>query len=132
MAIAMVFIPSVFISAFYFLYPDLVIGFFIKNEMYKSASGLLGLFGVFITAYSLITLFVYYFLSIKRTNIYIPVLLAALSQLLLIIIYHSSLFAVVAISLSVALILLITLIIYYIKTYGEYKRINNVARVLNI
>ena len=132
MAIGIVFIPSVFISAFYFLYPDLIIDFIIKNQTYKSASGLLGAFGVFITIYSLITLFVYYFLSIKKTNVYIPVLLAALSQLLFIIIYHSSLFAVVAISLLVALILLITLIFYYIKTYGEYKRLNNVAGIINI
>lgn len=132
MAIALVFIPSVFISLFYFLYPDLSINFFIKNEIYRSASGLLGLFGIFITTYSLITLFVYYFLSIKKTNVYIPVLLAALSQLLFIALYHGSLFVVVVISLLVALILLATLVIYYIKTYGEYKKINNVAGILNI
>lgn len=132
MAIAMVFIPSVFISAFYFLYPDLAINFFIKNEIYRSASGLLGLFGIFITIYSLISLFVYYFLSIKKTNVYIPVLLAAIAQLLLIIFYHGSLFMVVSISLLVVLILLVTLVIYYIKTYGEYKRINNVAGIFNI
>ena len=120
----MVLVPSVFISAFYFLYPDLSISFFIKNEIYRSASGLLGLFGVFITIYSLITLFVYYFLSIKKTNIYIPVSLAALSQLLLIILYHGSIFMVVAISLLVTLILLATLVIYYIKIYGEHKKLN--------
>ncbi|MDO8659075.1 MAG: oligosaccharide flippase family protein [Candidatus Parcubacteria bacterium] len=132
MAIALVFIPSVFISTFYFLYPDLVINFFIKNEIYRSASGLLGLFGVFITIYSLITLFVYYFLSIKKTNVYIPVLLAAISQLLLIVFYHGSLFAVVVISLLVSLVLLSTLVIYYIRIYGEYKKINNIAGILNI
>ncbi len=132
MAIAMVFIPSVFISIFYFLYPDLSISFFIKNEIYRSASGLLGLFGVFIAIYSLITLFVYYFLSIKKTNVCIPVVLAAISQLLFIIFYHGSLFTVVVISLLVALILLAALVIYYIKIYGEYKRISNVAGILNI
>jgi len=132
MAIAVVLIPSVFISTFYFLYPDFSINFFIKNEIYRSASGLLGLFGVFITIYSLISLFVYYFLSIKKTNVYIPVLLAALSQLLLITFYHSSLFIVVITSLLVSLILLATLVIYYIKTYGEHKGINNVAGILNI
>ncbi len=124
MAIAMVFIPSVFISTFYFLYPDLSINFFIKNEIYRSASSLLGLFGVFITTYSLITLFVYYFLSIKKTKVYIPVLLAALSQLLLIAFYHGSLFMVVVISLLVALVLLVTLVIYYIKIHGEYRKLN--------
>jgi len=125
MAIAMVFIPSVFISIFYFLYPDLIIGLIVKNEAYKSASGLLGLFGVFITIYSLITLFIYYFLSIRKTSIYIPVLFAAMSQLLLITFYHSSLLTVVAISLLVALILLVALVIYYIKVYGEYKKAYN-------
>jgi hypothetical protein len=125
MAIAMVFIPSVFISIFYFLYPNLSISFIVKNEMYQSASGLLGLFGIFITIYSLITLFVYYFLSIKKTNVYVPVLLAALSQLFLITLYHDSLFIVVIISLSVVLILLTTLIIYYIKIYGKHGRISN-------
>ena len=129
MAIAMVFIPSVFISIFYFLYPDFSISFFIKNEIYRSASDLLGLFGVFITIYSLITLFVYYFLSIKKTKVCIPVLTAALIQLLLITLYHSSLFTVVAISLSVALILLATLVIYYIKIYGEYRKLNKQAMI---
>ena len=124
MAIAMVFIPSVFISAFYFLYPDLSISFIIKNEAYKSASGLLGLFGVFITVYSLITLFVYYFLSIKKTNVYIPVLLAALTQLLLITLYHSSLFIVVVITLLAALTLLAVLVAYYIKIHGQSRKLN--------
>jgi len=132
MAIAMVLIPSVIISIFYFLYPNLAISFIIKNEVYQSASGLLGLFGIFITTYSLITLFVYYFLSIKKTNVYIPVLFAALSQLLLITLYHGSLFIVVVISLMVALILLTTLIIYYIKIYGEHRKVNNVAGIPNI
>ena len=129
MAIALVSIPSILITAFYFLYPDFSISFFIKNEIYRSASGLLGLFGIFITTYSLITLFVYYFLSIKQTNVYIPVLFAALSQVLLITLYHDSLFAVVAISLLVSLILLSILVTYYIKTYGEYKRIGNIVEV---
>lgn len=129
MAIAMVLIPSVFISMFYFLYPDLSISFIVKNSAYKSVSDLLGLFGIFITIYSLITLFVYYFLSIKKTKIYIPILLAALSQLLLLTFYHSSLFVVVVISFFVALILLIALVVYYIKTYGEYRRLNGQVMV---
>jgi len=122
MAIVLVFIPSVFISIFYFLYPNLSISFILKNEMYQSASGLLGLFGIFITIYSLITLFVYYFLSIKKTNVYIPILLAALSQLSLITLCHGSLFMVIVISLLVALILLAILVIYCIKIYGEYGK----------
>jgi len=127
MAIALVFFPSVLISILYFLYPDLAIIFFVKNKTYLSASHLLGLFGVFITIYSLISLLTYYFLSIKKTNVYIPVLIAALSQLLLITVYHSSLFIVVVISLLLALILLAVLVIYYIKIYGEYRKLNKEA-----
>jgi len=132
MALAIVFVPSVFISAFYFLYPDFSISFFTKNEIYRSASSLLGLFGIFVTIYSLITLFVYYFLSIKRTNVYIPILIAALTQLLLVNFFHGSLFVVIVISLFVSLVLLVTLAIYYIKTYREYKKLNYVAGILNI
>jgi O-antigen/teichoic acid export membrane protein len=132
MAVAMVLVPSILISAFYFMYPDFSINFFVKNATYRSASDLLGLFGIFITTYSLITLFVYYFLSIKKTNVFIPVVFSAIVQSLLITFYHSSLFVVVMISLSVSLLLLATLIVYYIKTYGEYKKISNVAGVFNI
>jgi len=129
MAIAIVFIPSVLISAFYFLYPDFTISFFIKNEIYRSASSLLGLFGVFITTYSIISLFVYYFLSIKKTNVYIPVLFAAIMQMLLITFLHSSLFIVVMISLLVSLFLLAILVFYYIKSYGEYKRVGDMVEI---
>ncbi|MDP2684882.1 MAG: hypothetical protein Q8P20_07665, partial [bacterium] len=108
---------------------DLLISFIIKNEAYRSASNLLGLFGVFITIYSLIALFVYYFLSTKKTNVYIPVIIAALSQLLLLTFYHGSLFVVVAISLLVALILLVILIAYYMRTHGEYGKVSNVAGI---
>lgn len=123
MALVLVFAPSAFLSIIYFLYPDFIIKFFIKNEAYLSVSHLLGLFGIFTTAYSLISLFIYYFLSVKKTNVYIPVVFFALVQVLLIILYHHSLFQVVIISLAVSILLLSTLLFYYIKVYGEYKKI---------
>lgn len=129
-AIVMVFVPSVLISIFYFLYPNFAISFFIKNDTYLSASGLLGLFGIFITTYSLISLFIYYFLSIKKTKVYVPIILAAMSQILLIIIYHDRLFTIVIISLFVSLVLLTMLVFYYIKIYGEYKKINKQAFII--
>ena len=123
-AIFMVLVPSVLISVFYFLYPDISISFFIKNETYLSVSALLGLFGIFITTYSLISLFVYYFLSIKKIKVFVPVILGAISQILLIIIYHDRLFTIVVISLFVSLAVLATLVFYYLKIYREYKKIN--------
>jgi len=123
MAVALVFVPSAVLSMIYFLYPEFIIKFFIKNEAYISASSLLGLFGLFTTTYSLISLFTYYFLSVKKTNVYIPVVFFAVVQVLLIVFYHDSFFRVVIISLVVSLLLLSTLLFYYIKVHGEYKKI---------
>ena len=114
-SIALVFVPSILISIFYFLYPDFAIGFFIKNKVYLSVSRYLGLFAVFITIYSLISLFVYYFLSIKKTKIYIPIVFSAMAQALLINLYHDSFFKVIIISLLVSLVLLVLVLSYYIK-----------------
>ena len=119
LSIALVFIPSILISVFYFLFPDFAIGFFIKNKVYLSAASLLGIFGVFITMYSLSSLFTYYFLSINKTKVYIPVVFCAIVQALLIILYHDSLFEVVIISLIVSVVLLIVLLFYYIKTIAN-------------
>ena len=120
MAIVLVFIPSILISIFYFLYPDFAIGFFIKNKVYLSGSHLLGLFGLFITIYSLISLFVYYFLSIKKTKVYIAVISSAIVQALLITLYHDSLLKVVIISLIVSVILLVSLLFYYTKVIRSH------------
>jgi len=123
LAIILVFIPSILISVFYFLYPDFAIGFFIKNKVYLSASRYLGLFAVFITIYSLVSLFVYYFLSIKKTKVYIPVIVCAIAQVLLIALYHDSFFKVVIISLIVSLALLILLLFYYIMTIANRNKV---------
>lgn len=130
-AILMVFVPSILISIFYFLYPDFSISFFIKKETYLSASNLLGLFSLFITMYSLASLFLYYFLSINKTNVYIPVVFLAIAQAVLIVFYHDSLFEVVIISLVISVVLILTLLFYYIKTYGEYKKIEKSVIIID-
>lgn len=122
LAIVLVFIPSIIISIFYFLFPDFVISFFIKNKVYLSAASLLGIFGVFITIYSLVSLFTYYFLSINKTKVYIPVVFCAIVQALLITLYHNSFFEVVIISLIVSAGLLIVLLFYYIKTIANRNK----------
>jgi len=132
MAIAMVLVPSILICVFYFLYPDFSMSIVVKNEIYKSAANMLGLYGIFIAIYSLIALFVYYFLSIKKTKVCIPLILAAIIQLILITFYHNSLSTIVFISLFVALILLVTLIVYYLKIYREYKEISNKQAVIGV
>lgn len=122
-AILLVVIPSILISVFYFLYPNFTIGFFIKNKIYLSVSSLLGLFAVFISTYSLSSLFVFYFLSIKKTKVYMIVASCSIAQVILIILYHDSLYNVVTISLAVSIILFILLLSYFIKIIVDRNKL---------
>jgi len=131
MAIGMVAIPSILISIFYFMQPEFAIRLFVKRDVLFSGSNILGIFGIFITIYSLVSLFVYYFLSIKKTKVYLPVIFSALTQGIAINFFHSSLLQVVLISLGVSTSLLIVLTIYYIKLYREFKKVKKTAIFVN-
>lgn len=113
LSIALVLIPSICLSFFYFLYPEIVIKFFLKRDVYLSASGQLGLFGVFTAIYSLLYLFVYYFLSIKRTKIFLPIIIGSFAQAFLIFVYHKSFAQVITISIVITSIVLVSLLVYY-------------------
>lgn len=113
LAIALVLIPSICLSFFYFLYPEIIIKFFLKRDVYLSVSGLLGLFGVFTAIYSLLYLLTYYFLSIKRTKIFLPIIIGSFAQAFLIFVYHKSFAQVITISITIISILLVSLLMYY-------------------
>lgn len=122
MAVVLVAVPSILISTFYFVEPQLAVKLFIKRDVFFSTSNILGIYGIFITIYSLISLFVYYFLSIKKTKVYLPVIFSAILQAILINFYHSSLLQVILISIAISGLLLIGLSVYYLKVYKEFKK----------
>ncbi len=101
------------ITLFYFLFPEFIINMFLKNTLYLSATPYLGLFGIFISIYSLCSIMMYYFLSIKKTWIYKPILLAALFQGVAIYLFHSTFYDVIFISIFSVTLLFIFLISYY-------------------
>lgn len=115
-AVLMVFIPSLAISIFYFIFPEFALTFFLKKPEYLAMSKYLGLFGIFIAIYSVISLLTYYFLSIKKTRVWIPLLSASIAQGLLIYLFHTTFEQIIYISLSVSVLLLIYLLIYFKKT----------------
>lgn len=119
-SLILVFLPSVIVSIFYFIFPTFAISFFTKGE-YTSASNLLGLFAIFITVYSLLFVVTNFFLSIKKTKIFIPIALGAILQASLIWVYHNSFLQVIIISGSISSLLLVLLLLYYWHLYGRKK-----------
>lgn len=119
MSLLLVFLFSVAISIFYFLFPEFVIGVFSKNQATLSIAPYLGLFGIFITVYSLLTVLNNFYLSINKTVIYIPIIIAALLQLVFIWLYHGTVLEVIIVSLTITSLLLIGLLVYYWKLYGK-------------
>jgi O-antigen/teichoic acid export membrane protein len=113
LSILLVLLPSIAITIIYFIIPDLIMSIFgIKNIVGESKI-LLGLFGIFISIYSLLSVLVNYYFSIKKTNIYIPILIAAFAQIVGIWFYHDNFLYVISISVITTLLLVISLLLYY-------------------
>ncbi|MEK7570679.1 MAG: oligosaccharide flippase family protein [Patescibacteria group bacterium] len=125
-SLLLVLIPSFFITSFYFIAPEFTIKFFFKKEEYLAIADKIGLFGVYMTVYSLLSLLTNFYLSIKKTKVFIPILLGAILQVVLLWFFHTSLFQVILISLIITSVLLCLLLAFFLKTiffsktnYGE-------------
>ena len=105
-----VFVCTFALTLFYF-FPGHIIKFSVGSS-YLKASSILFLFGVFMSIISLSNLLVNLQLSIKRTRVVILPSLAAIAQIILINYFHSSLYEVIFISISVSSFLLIGLIVF--------------------
>ncbi len=123
-SILLVLAPSIIITFFYFLFPVVSINFFLGKN-YLRATPYLGLFGIYITIFSLLNLCVNFFLSLKKTKIFIPILFIAALQIILISLFHSSFFEVISISLVLSVILLFVMLLYYLLLFSNVKKIKN-------
>ena len=113
LSVLLILLPSIALTIFYFIFPEFTIRFFLKNEEYVSAAPYLGFFGIFIGLFSLLSVFTNFYLSIKRTKIFIPLVAGAIIQAALIWIWHESFGQIIIISTITTFLLLISLIIYY-------------------
>ena len=111
---------SLVITLVYFLFPRLMIGV-LYGPSYLGAAPFLGLFAIFITLYSLNSLLVNFFLSVRRVRLSLLPLLAAVGQIVGIWFFHRSILQVIQISLIVNALLLFSLLIYYLQD-GKEKR----------
>jgi len=113
LSIGLVLIPSLLLTLFYYFFPDFSILFFLKRREYLSIAPYLSMFGLYITFYNVVTLFANFYLSIKKTRIYLPVLVAAILQIALITIYHQTFLQIITISFVLILLLTIGFLVYY-------------------
>lgn len=97
-----------------YLFPELIISIMF-GEAYLPAAGLLWRYALATSLFALSNIFAYYFLSLER---YTPVILSALlgiSQIVLILIFHTSLNLVIGVQILAMLALLVFQWIYYLS-----------------
>lgn len=131
LSLLLILIPSFAITAFYFLFPDFVINFFLGGRNYLYVSSYLGIFGLYLTVFSMVNVCVNFFLSLNKTNISFLVVFAAILQIILIYIFHSSFYQVIGVSLFVLVVLLLSLLYLFFKNYGNFGKLKETIAVLN-
>lgn len=112
LALLLVFIPSILITVFYYLFPVFTAGFFL-GKTYLEIAPFLGFFGVFLTIFNLLNVTVSYFLSLRKLNVSYLVLAFAILQIVLIYIFHANFYQVITSSIVSSSLLLIVLMLYY-------------------
>ncbi|OGH06539.1 MAG: hypothetical protein A2W22_05250 [Candidatus Levybacteria bacterium RBG_16_35_11] len=118
MAFFLVLIPSVLISAFYFVFPSYSVRFFLGGG-YQGVSSYLGIFGAYMTVFCLLNVCVYFFLSLRKTSIFIPLLAGSVLQIALISLFHANFLEIILISLIICLLLLLGFLAYFISQSGK-------------
>ncbi len=105
LSIFLVFLPSLLLSVLYTIFPTIFLTFFLGGRGFLQMSQYVGLYGVYIALFSIINIFVTYSLSMH----YAPALylagVAAVAQIVGIVIFHSSLGEVINVSVGVLLLL---------------------------
>jgi len=113
LAILFVLLPSAVITLVYFLMPEFIMHIFGIKNITPEDKYLLGIFGIFISLYSLLSVLTNFFLSIKKIKIYIPIVLCAVLQIIGICLYHKNFLSIISISVVITFLLVCGLLIYY-------------------
>lgn len=113
LSLFLIFLSSVAITIFYTLFPKFSVLFFLNKREYFAIIPYLTFFSIFITIYSLVSIIASFYLSIKKTKIAIPVIIAAILQVVLITLFHQNIRQVITISFGLSSFLLLCLLIYY-------------------
>lgn len=112
---------SICITVFYYLFPSFSILFLLKQEEYLVIQSILWIFGVFMILYALLWVTANYFLSIRKTNIYKPILIGALFQAITLWFYHPTFLTVIYISMIATSFPLISILLFNLKIHGTTR-----------
>lgn len=115
LAFGIVTLASVALSFIYFAFPALILRIFFPSPAYRMLGGYLGFFSLYILVFSLVTLLSNFLLSVNRTEIYKSSLLSAFVQIVLIVLFHNSLYQVIGSMFFSSLLFFVILLGYYVK-----------------
>lgn len=113
-ATAIISLLSLSLSFVYFVFPNVILRIFFPLPEYRVLTGYLGIFSLYIFMFSLVTLFINFFLSIGRTEIYKLMIVAAIVQIGLIAFIHGSLYQVIGVMFAVNATLMACFLVYYV------------------
>ena len=106
------------ITVFYFLFPRFTISLLFGSEFFAMSS-LLGLFGTFMTIFSLVYILAFYNASIHKTNFVYILILFNIVEIILITLFHDTLLQVVLMLLGLVILLFISLLFYTFLTHEK-------------
>ncbi len=112
LSLLLVFVPSMLLTIFYAIFTKFSISMLLKQE-YFVISPYVVPFALFISLYSVLSIICNFYLSIKKTRIFIPIILGALLQVILINFYHQTFMQIILISLIITFVLVLSLLLYY-------------------
>lgn len=115
LALFLVFIPSIVLTLIYFIFPGVVIKIFFPPD-YLPVAKYLGFFSVFILLYSISYILNSFYLSIGKTRVFILTILAALSQVVFIFIWHKDIGQFINDLIAASFLLTVSLLLYYKRT----------------
>ena len=121
LALILVTVPSVLITLSYFIFPEFIVRIFLGGREYIKIVPFLGIFGIYITIYSILNVVVNMFLSLKKTKIAAVALIVSFLQIILISKFNDNFYQTIYISIFCSTLLLGSLLLYYIKRHGFYK-----------
>ena len=100
----------------YFIAPAFIVRI-MYGTAFDGAIPFMGLFGIFITFFTLVNLLITIFLAIGRMRVWVITMGAAITQAIGLWLFHASLYQVIYINIAVAFLTCMILLIYY--RYGK-------------
>lgn len=106
-------IPSLLLSAIYFMFPGFVVHVFDPGGKYGQIANYLGPFSIFIFFFSLSSLFNSFFLSINKTKISLLSIAALALEVLYIFLFHETISTIITGLIVISFLLFLSFLILY-------------------